>query len=186
MLANVFVIVEDTFALRFAMRNCKSVQYSRFTTFECHNEPIYVLSRKCTNQYYGGPGPCCKVDEIMSFITVDKPDLFAHTKYVLHCDDDTYFRVDQVLKWLAAIENSGLNTYPLIAQINSRQDSMQQRGSYGIKSGCTEIMPMGWFQPMMLNHAALEKMKNAHLNYGLMSMCSTIGVTHDVGMGEYI
>jgi hypothetical protein len=45
-------------------------------------------------------------------------------------------------------------------------------------------MPTGWFQPMMINHAALEKMKNAHLNYGLMSMCNAIGVTHDVGMGE--
>jgi hypothetical protein len=119
------------------------VETSRFTTFECHNEPTYVLSRKCTSQYYGGPGPCCKVDEIMSFISVDSPALYAHTKYVLHCDDDTYFRVDQVLRWLAAIENSGLNSYPLIAELNTKPDSIQQRGSYGIKSGksCIHVAP---------------------------------------------
>jgi hypothetical protein len=50
----------------------------------------------------------------MSFITTDQPDLFRHTKYVLHCDDDTYFRTDQVLKWLAAFENSGVNSLPII------------------------------------------------------------------------
>ncbi len=126
----------DTIEVPYGLIHCRMIETARFTTFGCHNEPTYVLSRKCTNQYYGGAGPCCKVDEIMSFVSVDKPALYAHTKYVLHCDDDSYFRVDQVLRWLAAIENySGLNSYPLIAELNTRADSIQQRGSYGIKSG---------------------------------------------------
>ncbi len=51
-------------------------------------------------------------------------------------------------------------------------------------AGCHEVRPNGWYQPMVINHAALEKMKVAHLHYGLMDTCNTFGVTHDVGMGK--
>lgn len=126
----------DNFEVRHAMRHCKEVDTARFTTFECIDEPTYVLSRKCTSQYYGGPGPCCKVDEIMSFIAMDKPNLYAHTKYAVHCDDDTYFRVDQMLRYLALIENSGVNALPIILNFERSLDATNPAPHvYGLKSG---------------------------------------------------
>src|SRR5689334_10666988 len=103
----------DTFQMRYTMRHCKLIETEHYSTFECHNEPTYILSRVCTNEYYGGPGPCCKADEAFKYLLNDRPDLFAHIKYALHCDDDTYWRVDQLLRWLAALENSGISSFPL-------------------------------------------------------------------------
>lgn len=171
----------DTYSVRFALRFCAISETTHFTTFSCHNEPTYVLSRKCTNEYYGGPGPCCKVDDLFTYLMVDRPDLFAHTKYALHCDDDTYWRVDQVLVWLAAIENSGMNTFPIIANGNMNDP---KENVWHIK-GCKEIHTNGWYQPMVLNHAALERMKVASSSYGLAETCKNFEVTHDVGMGPY-
>lgn len=38
---------------------------------------------------------------------------------------------------------------------------------------------------MMLNHAALKKMKNAVSNYGIKGSCHGFGITHDVGVGPF-
>ena len=69
----------DTFQVRYSMRHCKRTEFHSagtgaqqqeeeesdtfqgYTTFSCHNEPTYLLSRRCDNSYYGAAGPCCKV-----------------------------------------------------------------------------------------------------------------------------
>lgn len=97
----------DTFDVRFSLRNCEISETAHYTAFTCHNEATYVLSRTCTNEYYGAAGPCCKVDDAFNYLLNDRPEFAANIKYALHCDDDTYWRPDQVLKWLGALEKSG-------------------------------------------------------------------------------
>lgn len=97
----------DSFDIRFSLRSCEIAETTHYTTFTCPNEATYILSRKCTNEYYGAAGPCCKVDDLINYIMNDRPEFGASLKYALHCDDDTFWRADQVLKWLAAIDKSG-------------------------------------------------------------------------------
>ena len=69
--ANVIVVVEDNFLVRFALRHCQIEEFLHYTTFSCRNEPVYLLSRKCTNEYYGANGPCCIVDDILNYVIYD-------------------------------------------------------------------------------------------------------------------
>eukprot|EP01034_Spumella_vulgaris_P002431 gene2431-3165_t len=32
------------------------------------------LDENCTNQYYGGEGPCCKVDDVLTYLTMERPE----------------------------------------------------------------------------------------------------------------
>jgi hypothetical protein len=85
------------------MRHCIIADYAHYTSFDCRKfdqEPIYILSRNCTNQYYGANGPCCKVDDALNYLINDRPTLFAKIKFILHSDDDEYWRADQVMRWL--------------------------------------------------------------------------------------
>eukprot|EP01034_Spumella_vulgaris_P025000 gene25000-31403_t len=127
--------------------------------------------------------PPCEDDayDLFTYLIWERPELFAHTKFALHADDDTFFRVDQVLRWLAALDNSGINTFPLIANGNFDDE---KENVWHIK-GCTEIHTNGWYQPMVLNHAALDRLKFGAKEYGLMQTCTNFDVTHDVGMGPY-
>ena len=97
------------------MRHCAISDFIFYTSFDCPNEPTFILSRNCTNEYYGANGPCCKVDDGINYLVNDRPKLFEHIKFILHCDDDEYWRADQTLKWLAAVQNSGINHFPIIA-----------------------------------------------------------------------
>ena len=180
---NVFItnVKTDTFKTRFALRFCAQTETKHFTTFNCHNEPTYVLTRKCTADGYGASGPCCKVDELFTYLMVDREDLFNHTRFVMHCDDDEYWRVDQLLRWLAHIENSGINTHPIIANGNYNDP---KENIWHIK-GCKEVHTNGWYQPMVLNHAAMERMKVAAMSYGFTETCKNFDITHDVGMGPF-
>lgn len=54
---HVFVVIEDTFEVRFQMRQCEVKDYEHYTAFECLGEATYVMSRVCTNEYYGAAGP---------------------------------------------------------------------------------------------------------------------------------
>lgn len=58
---NNYVIVEDNLLIRFALRQCIDRETAHYTVFECHDEATYILSRHCTDEYYGAAGPCCKV-----------------------------------------------------------------------------------------------------------------------------
>lgn len=42
-------------------------------------------------------------------------------------------------------------------------------------------MASGWMQPMMLNKAALERLRIPSAAYGLKDTCEAFVVTHDVG-----
>jgi len=110
----------------------------------------------------------------------ENQELYSHLKYLVEGDDDTFFRPDQVLRWLAAVESSGVSeTYPLVAnaEISSRTAKEDPRrvdngGIWHIDSksfvrlsacikcntviDCHEIHSNGWYQPLMLNKRALE------------------------------
>ncbi len=93
---------------------------------------------------------------------------------------DTYWRVDQVLRWLAALDAAGMASFPIVASTNFEDPAEHV---WHIK-GCEEIRTNGWYQPMMLNHAAIERLKHASAQYGLRDTCRHFDVMHDVGMGE--
>lgn len=171
----------DTFGARFAMRHCTIRETVHFTSFDCHNEPTYILSRKCLPTKGGGPGPCCKVDELFTYLIVDRPDVYSHVKYALHCDDDTYFRTDQVLRWLAKIEKSGVSPIPIVASPNPNDP---KEHIYSVQE-CEEVHTNGWYQPFMLNKASMERVKEGFKAYGTMWTCNNFKITHDVGMGPF-
>jgi hypothetical protein len=162
------------------MRNCEQQEYPLYTTFDCHNEPTYLLSRVCTDDYYGAAGPCCKVDDAVNFVVNTRTDLFASIKYMLHCDDDMFWRADQTLRWLAAVENAGLSKYPIVANLNLGNE--KSTGVWRIE-GCEEVLTTGWYQPAMLNHALLARMGAASAAYGVKATCAAFDVTHDIGLG---
>lgn len=87
--ANVFIIVEDNFHTRLLMRQCNVAEYDHFTAFQCPHEATYVLTRQCSNEYYGAAGPCCKMDEFVNYL-FENTNLMSHLKYLIHCDDDTF------------------------------------------------------------------------------------------------
>ncbi len=37
--------------------------------------------------YYGGAGPCCKVDDLFTYLIFERPEIWEHIKFALHCDD---------------------------------------------------------------------------------------------------
>lgn len=180
--ANVFVIEEDNFKQRTVLRHCHKEEFPNFTTFSCHNEPTYVLTRKCSNEYYGANGPCCKMDEIVNYLT-ENTKLWSHLKYVFHCDDDTFFRPDQVLKWLSIVEKSGISDkLPLVGNVDSSRHDLGNPGVWHINK-CQEIHTLGWYQPMLLNKKALELIAVAAKDYGHKDECKHFDVTLDVGFG---
>ena len=59
----VYVVIEDTFPTRFLLRHCVRREGRRNTYFACPGgEPVYVLSRRCTEEYYAAASACCKVE----------------------------------------------------------------------------------------------------------------------------
>lgn len=181
LLKNVFVVIEDTFEVRFAMRQCEITEYEKFTTFSCKNEPTYILSRECSAIYFGGDGPCCKVDDMFVYLTQMNTELYSHLKFVLHGDDDQFWRVDQIMRWLAAVDKAGLDEWPLVGQGALTPCG---KGAYGIKK-CHEMNTIGWYQPLFMNKAALERLKPTADQYGSKQQCNAFRMTHDVGLGPY-
>lgn len=121
------------------------------------------------------------MDDILNYLMNDRPDFFAHIKYVLHADDDMYFRGDQTMRWLASVENSGLTHLPLIG--NGGDFDKGCDGVWHVKDGCKEICTVGWYQPLMLNRAALLKLQTPVAHYAVKDTCKGFDVTHDVGFG---
>lgn len=90
------------------------------------------------------------------------------------------------MKWMAAVDQSGLDDFPLIG--NGDPSAIKNRdNSHGVWhiQGCNEIKGSGWYQPLMLNHAALERLRVPSLSYGLSDTCRNFVVTHDVGVEPY-
>jgi hypothetical protein len=187
LLANVFVILEDTGDVRFQMRHCNIREAEHFTSFDCPHEPTYVLTRQCSSQYYQAEGICCKVDESINYLVRGRPELFAHTKFVLQCDDDIFWRTDQTLKWLATLDKANYSDLPLIGNMDKAPTAEQMRkpgGVWHIK-GCEEIKSMGWYHPLILNHAAVQRISEATSKLGLMKTCRAFDVSQDAGIGVF-
>lgn len=172
----------ENIPIRFALRHCHETTYTHYSSFACHNEPTYILSRNCSNEYYGAAGPCCKVDDLFNYLINDRPDLFREIKFVLHGDDDSFFRADEIMRWLAKVDKSGFNHLPIISNADATKPN--EIGVWHLE-GCKDIHANGWYQPMMLNHAALERMKVPSASYGLRDTCKHFDLTHDIGVGVY-
>lgn len=182
--ANVIVLLEDSFIARFSLRHCEMKEYRKNTVFSCPNEPLYLLSRECTAEYYGGPGPCCKVDELFNFIVNDYDGFIDNIDYIFHGDDDTYYRPDQILRYVGAIEKSGINHLPIVGNAEPDHDYTKVGGVWHI-NGCTDISNTAWFQPAFVNKAAIKKMSVAFASYGVRDICIDWVVTHDVGLQPF-
>ena len=101
LLAHVFVIIEDTVDARLAFRNCPMLEAHNLTSFHCRHEPVVILSRQCDSKYAefafkisshdvefpNSPstanGICCKVDELIFYLTNIRTDVFRNTEYVI-------------------------------------------------------------------------------------------------------
>jgi hypothetical protein len=219
--ANVFVMLEDTAQVRYALRHCFVEEYRNFTTFGCKKEPTYVLTRKCTSQYYVAAGICCKMDELLNFATNQHIELFAHTKFVVQIDDDTFLRPDLLLTYLAGVAKSGINHLPIVSNMGnifdkdynaqqavimqkhlvnmeklkaakggSREDflklhSKDRSGGVWSFTGCDEIILSGWYQPFILNKAALDLIRDNLDHMPIEAACSTWQLSQDVGLQVY-
>eukprot|EP01035_Chromulina_nebulosa_P017783 gene17783-23389_t len=143
---------------------------------------MYVLARDCTDQYFAAEGICCKLDQAIHFLVYYKPELFAHTKYLLQSDDDTFWRVDQALRWLSAVDKAGYDNIPVIANgVPSISDSTY--GVYRVEDGCKEIFTNGWYQPFMMNHAGILRIANSTRQLGITQTCKAFKCSQDLGLG---
>lgn len=160
-LKHVFVVVEDTASSRLLFRHCKPSETHSFTLFECPDEPTYILTRKCTSAYYDGDGIGCKVDSALYYLIYENPSLLDHIQYAFVGDDDEYWRVDELLKWLLLLNQTGSSSHihqrPLVGN-NYPTSNAEFNGVWG-HEGCKEVQSMGWYQPMMLNRNALDRVK---------------------------
>eukprot|EP01036_Dinobryon_divergens_P033772 gene33772-43641_t len=166
---NVYVIIEDTTEVRFDFRHCKFFDSPHFTSFSCPNEIKYILTRKCTSDYYIGKGICCKNDDAINFL-VEHPNLFSHSQFVIVGDDDVYFRGDQMLRWLAAVARSGINHLPIVA--NSRPSNHFSAVSHIQKLRNGE-------------NAAVKKISAGTAQYGMSETCTEFDVSQDAGLGIF-
>lgn len=114
-----------------------------------------------------------------------KPLLFNSLHYYVISDDDTFWRVDQLLRWLSGLDKSKIWNVPLIANKfppNKNGDRIGAGGVFG-HSNCGEIHTHGWYQPALLTRSALHKYAVASRQYGTMNTCLSFGISQDVGIG---
>jgi len=133
-LKDTYVIIEDTPEIRFDLRHCNRRETPKHTTFKCPGEPYYILTRKCSSLYYGASGPCCKVDEVISYIN-HAPHL-SHIQYIAHADDDTFFRPHQV-NFLLQIKLLKYCSYILHTPLIATSRLTRYRAKYSFKHYCT-------------------------------------------------
>lgn len=174
--ANVFIILEDTVDARLAFRHCHHNQHDSITAFHCPNEPIILMSRICTDNPSTSDGICCKVDELIRYLTIFRKELYIHTKYVLFADDDSYFRVDTVLRWLSYIEHANISHIPLVANDNIGETDTD---------GCKDIESYGWYGQSMMNKAAMDKYISVPTQYPITEVCKAWEFAQDVAMGVF-
>ena len=73
-----------------------------------------------------------------------------------------------MLRWLAAVKKARVEHLPIVAAGEVTFPLFQKNPTGGIFGwkGCMEIKAAGWYQPFVLNKAALEVLKVATKNYG--------------------
>ncbi len=95
--------------------------------------------------------------------------------------------VHRTNRWLNSLAHTdltqlytGINSLPVIGNVNPHVE--RSPGVWHIK-GCTEVQVNGWYQPLVLNAAALALMKTSVAAYGVQATCKGFDVTHDIGVG---
>jgi hypothetical protein len=189
LLKNVFVVMEDSVESRFYFRNCQMIDYSSFTTFKCPHEPYYILTRNCTNEYYAANGICCKVDESIQYLMTVKSKLVSHMKYLIFADDDTYWRVDQLMSWLSFIDKRIDPNVPIVgngvqSMLGKQRLLPRNKGVFHI-DGCKEIFTNGWYQPVLLNRRAFDMIAASTASYSIRSVCREFDISQDLGFGIF-
>ena len=101
------------------------------------------------------------------------------TRYCIITTKSLKLHYNQTLRWLATVDDSGLKDFPIIA--NSYKTNTPLLSGIWDVENCEEIHTGGWYQPVMLNHKALERMREASRSYGLTSVCKAYDVSQDVG-----
>lgn len=185
LLRNVFVVIEDSEESRFSLRHCRFLNHEVLPSFSCPNEPTIVLTTRCSSVYYSANGICCKVDEAINYLVEARPEIYKKSKFIIQSDDDMFWRVDKLFQWLAAVDKAGLESIPWIAngQISHSIETLSAPGGLFFHEGCHEIHTNGWYQPMVLNKAAVERFWIATNAMGVTSTCSAFQVSQDVGIG---
>ncbi len=134
-------------------------------------------------------GICCKFDEAKNFVANAFPELFQRIKYLIESDDDEYWRVDQLMRWLGAVENAGVSHLPLVANADHSitvDNLSSSSGVWHIVNGCQEINSNGWYEPIILNHAALEVIRKSTMDYGATDTCREFDLSQDAGIGVFL
>jgi hypothetical protein len=186
MLPHVYVILEDTFELRYDFRQCNMTENTdvSMTSFTCPGEPTYLLARKCTDDYWGAPGLCCKIDAALYFLTSAESQaaVYRDMKYLIQSDDDMFWRSDQLMRWLNLVERGPHTDLPLCANSEAPGE-----GSVGVMhvEGCEEIHTNGWYQPIMMNKAAVDRVREGVSKYGITDTCKAFAVSQDIGLGVF-
>lgn len=188
MLKQVFVIVEDNVDTRFLLRHCELTEFPLHSSFQCdHHEPRYVLSRNCTNDYYVAKGICCKADEAMQFVILAET-LYPNMKYFFMSDDDTFFRVDEVMRWLSLLDKSPAADLPIIGGVDTgmepSDDNNKPHGVWHI-TGCEEIHVHGSYQPVMFNKISLNLLRDSVMKHGFTSTCRAFDLSQDQAFGIF-
>lgn len=112
----VFVLLEDSPNIRFQMRFCIQKDYDDImTSFKCHGEPTYLLTRQCVADYF--ESLCCRTDVLLYFIKTYLNDVYDQMKYVTLADDDIYWRADTLLSWLYLVDQANVSHIPIIGKI---------------------------------------------------------------------
>ena len=115
LLANVFVVLEDTVHVRYAFRSCQTSFVEGYTAFSCDNEPTVVLTSACSHlPLHSELEYSCKIDELVHYISW-RGDIFSDLRFAVVTSDEYYFRVDVLFRWLGFLERSDANRYPLLA-----------------------------------------------------------------------
>lgn len=133
--------------------------------------PIYV---NCTEGHHGF-SPCCKMEQGLLQILANH----SHYDWYVYQDDDMYIKtryMDQFLVPLSPQDEMVLTAKPARTLINSW-------GKPQLHSNCSidknYLYP--WGQPVVYSKAGLERIKNGLKFNAMTKICSSFGITHDVG-----
>lgn len=123
-------------------------------------------------------GLCCKVDELVRYLTHEAPNVYSTLKYAIVGDDDYFFRVDRVLLWLSYVERANISSIPLIS--NGFAAYKHDPPPY---PDCPEIVTYGWYGALMFNKAALDRY--ARTPYALFKTCTAWSGNQDTTLGVF-
>lgn len=178
---NTILLHTDTFEVRFAMRHCVMTEYDgQYTSFKCHNEPTYLLTRRCGTSGLDHIAVGCKVDESINYLVNLRRDLFDHVKYALISADDVYWRADQLLRWLAVVERSGASNFPVVF---SPTASDKLRPGVRDMTNCGEVYTSWQSYPVVLNHVLLQRMSAGAAAYAVREICRSFDAAPGMGVG---